>query len=149
MLSTEFILNIANLLQASLAGVTLFAVLPQWLQIRRSQSSSNISLLSWFVWSAASLISVFYSSCQVVVLGNGYALLMTTLVSLVCNLYTVYLIIAFRSRAMPAVKTTMANVQSSSRLLEILDRIDQEIEASAVNPLSIMRGEEVSPQLYH
>jgi uncharacterized protein with PQ loop repeat len=73
MLSTELILNIANFLQASLAALTLFAVLPQWLQIRKNQSSANISLASWIVWSAASIVSVFYSTCQVLFIGSGYA----------------------------------------------------------------------------
>ena len=150
MFSSDLILNIANLLQASLAGLTLFAVLPQWLEIRNNKSSANISLASWVVWSLASLVSVFYSSCQVYFIGSGHALLLTTTVSLLCNVYTVYLIIAFGKKAKASASTNAATTSSSLSLLEILNRIEEEVEYSNIAYSSAGKGSEArQEQVYH
>jgi hypothetical protein len=65
-------------------------------------------------------------------------------------LYTVYLIVAYRGKALPVVGSSISqNHLSTSCLLEILDRVENEIDKADLLFTPAVRKEAVSPQLYH
>lgn len=87
----------ANLLQASIPFFSLAAYIPQWLKLRRLQSSTNLSLLSWLTWTLTSLFALFYALVRHAETGNAWALVFSTSMNLCFVVTTVLLILHYRS----------------------------------------------------
>ena len=94
----DVLLTSANVMQSSIIFITLTANIPQWITIHSKKTSENISLSSWVMWLMASFFGFFYAVTNFVAYSNGLALVMTSFVSLVCNAYTIAIIIKYRQR---------------------------------------------------
>lgn len=88
----------ANIMQLTVALLSLIAYLPQWVKLMKTKSSRDISLPAWLLWTTSSLFAVFYAVVQVVSYGVGWALLISSLLSLGFVMFTVSLIIFYRER---------------------------------------------------
>ena len=93
----DVLLTSANLMQSSIVFITLTANIPQWITINQKQSSENISLSSWVLWLLASFFAFFYALVNQVAYQSCLALVLSSSVSFLCNLYTIYLIFKYRA----------------------------------------------------
>ena len=93
---------LSSFLQGSLVIVYTCAQVPQWTLIIKKQSSENISLQSWGIWLAASLVTLFYACIQYIYCNACVALVFSALASVVCNLITLALILTYRQRMIRA-----------------------------------------------
>jgi uncharacterized protein with PQ loop repeat len=96
-MSFDTLITVSNVLQSSIVLVMLSAFVPQWITIHRNRSSQNISKTSWFMYFTASIFALFYAVVQYIATGSGQALVATTVVSFICNLYSVHLVYRFRT----------------------------------------------------
>lgn len=97
-MTNEFITTTANVLQVSVAFLSLVAYIPQWLKLMRKKSSADISLRSWILWTLSSLFAVFYAVVQLYNFGSGWALIISSVLSLAFVVYTVILIVWYRRK---------------------------------------------------
>ena len=95
---SEAVVNTANLLQSCIPILSLSAYLPQWRKLIVTESSKDISLRAWLLWSVTGSFSCFYAVVQYQVTGRGIALIFSSTSSLAFILGTVYLIMIFRRR---------------------------------------------------
>lgn len=61
---------VSDVCQAITLLLSLFAYVPQWLSLKRSQSSKNISLGCWLMWAFSPFLSLSYASVQFLVRGH-------------------------------------------------------------------------------
>lgn len=92
----DVLLTSANIMQSSIIFITLTANIPQWITIHSKKTSENISLSSWIMWLTASFFGFFYATINLIAYDNGLALVLTSFVSLVCNAYTIGIILKYR-----------------------------------------------------
>jgi uncharacterized protein with PQ loop repeat len=95
----EFISVVADFMQLSVAGLSLVAYIPQWIKLVRSKSSRDISLKAWVLWTVSSVFAVIYALVQLYRYGIGWALLVSSLLSLGFVLVTVILIVHYRYKS--------------------------------------------------
>ena len=93
------IVIIANFLQGCVPLLALFAYFPQWKKIIANKSSRDISLTSWLVWLASSVITTFYAIIQYKITGKGTALIFSSVLTLAFVFITVCLIAFYRKDA--------------------------------------------------
>lgn len=93
---SEPIVVAANICQATVPFLSLLAYAPQWAKLRRTKSSTSISLRSWCVWSVSSAFAVFYAITQLLTTGRGWALVLSSALGLVFVLLTLFLVVRFR-----------------------------------------------------
>jgi uncharacterized protein with PQ loop repeat len=93
---SEFIINLANVLQASVPFLSLCAYVPQWKQLVDTKSSRDISLIAWTIWIFSSSFALFYAVVSFQVTGSGLSLLFAASMNLFFVLITVYLILRYR-----------------------------------------------------
>lgn len=98
-MTNELINAVANLMQVSVAFLSLIAYIPQWVKLVRKKSSNDISLRSWILWTISSVFAVFYAIVQLYNHGSGWALIISSVLSLVFVIYTVVLIIWYRKKS--------------------------------------------------
>ena len=79
---SEAIITSANLMQSAVPFLSLLAYLPQWKKIIVRKSSKDVSLAAWLLWVVTSAIAVFYAVVQLLVTGQGTALVFSSAVSL-------------------------------------------------------------------
>jgi uncharacterized protein with PQ loop repeat len=99
----------ANVCQTVIPLISLMAYLPQWGKIWSTQSSIGVSLRAWCIWTVSSSFAVFYALVQLVLNGRGWALVASSLVTLVFVLATVVLVVRFRPGAETRPDTGAAN----------------------------------------
>ena len=90
------IINTANFLQSFIPILSLIGYLPQWRKLVRTKSSNDLSLRSWVIWTAVSLMAVFYAVVQYLVTGMGITLVISSIAILIFVLVTVYLVLRYR-----------------------------------------------------
>ena len=148
-ITPEIMLAIAGVLQGSLAVVTIAAVLPQWLKLYRTRSSQDISVLSWLIWTLASLVSLFYATCQVCFLSVGHSLLIATATSVVTNVITLIMILAFRSSA--EVKLEPARPHLETKRVNFVYLLEEPLDRSFATDGMVLptRVSETVPVYYH
>jgi uncharacterized protein with PQ loop repeat len=95
------IVIIANFLQGCVPLLALFAYFPQWKKIIANKSSRDISLTSWLVWLASSVITTFYAIIQYKITGKGTALIFSSIFALVFVSITVYLTARYKKDDRP------------------------------------------------
>ncbi|MDP2863933.1 MAG: PQ-loop repeat-containing protein [Desulfobacterales bacterium] len=88
----------ANACQVATTLISLSAYLPQWIKLIQTRSSGDISFRSWCLWFISASFALFYAIVQYLLNGRGWPLIISTLASLVCTLFTVSLIMRFRPR---------------------------------------------------
>lgn len=96
-MNIEALLTSADFLQSSIIFITLTANVPQWITINRNKTSANISLSSWVMWLIASCFALYYAVVNQCAYQTCLALMLTTSVSFLCNLFTIFLILKFRT----------------------------------------------------
>jgi len=106
---SEFIINLANILQASVPFLSLCAYVPQWKQLVETKSSKDISLIAWIIWIFSSLFSLFYAVVRFQLTGSGGSLFFAAFMNLLFVVVTVYLIVLYRNK-----KETLINGQIES-----------------------------------
>lgn len=94
----SFLVWLANLGQALVPVLSMVAYWPQWRKIIRERSSGSISLVSWGIWTVSSAVALFYAVVQVLLTGQGWALVFSTTLGLVFVIATLVLSIQFRPR---------------------------------------------------
>jgi uncharacterized protein with PQ loop repeat len=151
MMSTtpEIMLAIAGVLQGSLAVVTIAAVLPQWLKLYRTRTSQDISVLSWLIWTLASLVSLFYATCQVCFLSVGHSLLIATATSVVTNVVTLVIILAFRSSTQEKVESRTPDLET--KRVHFVHLLEEQLDRSFATDGMVLptRVSETVPVYYH
>lgn len=103
-MNIESLLLPADFLQSSTILIYFSAYFAQWLTLFREKSSQNISLSSWNLYLLGSVFALFYAVVNHLIFGNCLALLCTTVFLLVCNVFTIYLILKFREQEVPAME---------------------------------------------
>jgi len=96
----------ANTCQIATTFISLSAYLPQWIKIIQTRSSVNISIHSWCLWFISASFALFYAIVQYLLNGRGWPLIISTLASLSCILFTVSLIVRFRTKDLKDRETT-------------------------------------------
>jgi len=96
-MESNLLLAIANFLQSCVPLLSLVAYIPQWKKIITTQSSKDISLVSWLIWVIATSFTLFYASIQYYAFGHGLALIFSTALSLLFIAVTIYLMIIYRN----------------------------------------------------
>ncbi|MBL4796301.1 MAG: hypothetical protein JKY50_02685 [Oleispira sp.] len=97
-MSSEIMVVTANFLQGCVPLLSLIAYIPQWQKLVKTQSSEDISLKSWMIWTVPTFFAAFYSIVQYQVTGNGGALVFSAVLGLLFSLITVYLIFVYRGK---------------------------------------------------
>lgn len=92
----------ADLGQAAVPLLALLAYAPQWIKLWQCRSSATISIHSWCIWCLSGIIATFYAVVQVAVNGNGWVLVVSTILTLIFSLFTLLLVVRFRPGRMPA-----------------------------------------------
>lgn len=93
---SEFVVNLANVLQASVPFLSLCAYVPQWKQLVDTRSSKDISLIAWSIWIISSSFALFYALVRFQLTGSGASLVFAALMNLLFVMTTVYLILRYR-----------------------------------------------------
>lgn len=93
---SEFIINLANFLQASVPFLSLCAYIPQWKQLIDTKSSKDISLIAWTIWIFSSSFALFYALVRYQLTGSGGSLVFAAIMNLLFVSTTVYLILRYR-----------------------------------------------------
>jgi uncharacterized protein with PQ loop repeat len=88
----------ANACQVATTFISLSAYLPQWIKLIQTRSSGDISLRSWCIWFFSASFALFYAIVQYLLNDRGWPLIISTIASLCCILFTVSLIVRFRTR---------------------------------------------------
>jgi len=104
----DVVVTSANVCQIAVPFIALSAYLPQWVKLWRTRSSKDISLRSWCLWTVSSSFALFYATVQLLLNGRGWPLIVSSVISLVSVLLTVYLVLRYRAR-------TTATLTSESR----------------------------------
>jgi len=95
----------ANACQVATTLISLSAYLPQWIKLIQTRSSGDISLRSWCIWFFSASFALFYAIVQYLLNGRGWPLIISTLASLCCILFTVSLIVRFRTKSLKVRET--------------------------------------------
>ncbi len=90
----------ANACQIATTLISLSAYLPQWIKLIQTRSSGDISLRSWCIWFFSASFALFYAIVQYLLNGRGWPLIISTIASLCCILFTVSLIVRFRTKSL-------------------------------------------------
>jgi MtN3 and saliva related transmembrane protein len=94
----DSVIVVANLCQVATIFISLFAYLPQWIKLIKTKSSADISLRSWCLWILAAAFTLFYAIVQFMLNGRGWPLIISSLASLGCIIFTIFLIVRYRRR---------------------------------------------------
>jgi len=94
---SDIIIRAADLGQAAVPFLSLVAYLPQWIKLHRSRTSGTISIRSWSIWTVSSILAVFYAVVQLQVTGRGWALVLSSALGLLFVVFTLVLVILYRS----------------------------------------------------
>lgn len=94
----EIIVKSANACQLLVSVIALSAYLPQWIKLLRKKSSDDISLRSWCFWVGSSSLAIYYAIVQFLLNGRGWPLIISSLISLGSILFTIFLILRYRSK---------------------------------------------------
>ncbi len=95
----------ANACQVVTTLISLSAYLPQWIKLIQTRSSGDISLRSWYLWFISASFALFYAIVQYLLNDRGWPLIISTLASLGCILFTVSLIVRFRTKSLKVRET--------------------------------------------
>ena len=94
----DSVIIMANLCQIATTFISLSAYLPQWIKLIKTKSSAGIALHSWCIWIVAASFTIFYAIVQFLLNGRGWPLIISTIASLCCILFTIFLVVKFRTR---------------------------------------------------
>ena len=95
---SEVVVATANACQLAVPIIALAAYLPQWTKIYRNRSSADISLRAWCLWTVSSAFALFHAVVQLLLNGRGWALVISSLLSVLFVVSTVALVVRFRQR---------------------------------------------------
>ena len=95
---SETIITLANFLQSAVPLIALAAYVPQWRRIVIRKSSQDVSLAAWLLWVVTASIAVFYAIVQLLVTGQGVALVFSSSLTLLFVATTVVLVFVYRKR---------------------------------------------------
>jgi uncharacterized protein with PQ loop repeat len=98
----EIVVTSANACQMAVPFIALSAYLPQWIQLIRTQSSRDISLRSWCIWTLSSSFGLFYAIVQLTLNGRGWPLVFSAAISLLSVFLTVALVLRYRPKPRPS-----------------------------------------------
>ncbi len=84
--------------QLAVSFVALSAYFPQWIKLLRTKSRDDISLRSWCFWVVFSSLAIYYAIVQFLLNGRGWPLIISSLISLGSILFTIFLIVRYRSK---------------------------------------------------
>jgi uncharacterized protein with PQ loop repeat len=92
----ESVVQAANVCQLAAPFVSLVAYFPQWMKLVRTKSSESISIRSWCGWVVSSVFALFYAVVQLLLNGNGWALVISALLALIFVVFTLFLTVKYR-----------------------------------------------------
>ena len=93
---SESVVQAANACQLAAPFISLVAYFPQWLKLFRTKSSASISIRSWCGWIISSVFALFYAVVQLLLNGNGWALVVSTVLALIFVAFTLFLAVKYR-----------------------------------------------------
>jgi uncharacterized protein with PQ loop repeat len=91
----ESVVQAANVCQLAAPFISLVAYFPQWTKLFRTKSSESISIRSWCGWGVSSVFALFYAVVQLLLNGNGWALVISTLLALIFVAFTLFLVVKY------------------------------------------------------
>ena len=94
----DSVITAANACQIATALISVSAYIPQWVKLRRTRSSADISLRSWCLWIVSSSFAFFYAMVQLLLNGRGWPLVLSSFAGWTFIIVTVVLIVRFRPR---------------------------------------------------
>lgn len=94
----EIVVKSANACQLAVSVIALSAYLPQWIKLLRTKSSGDISLHSWCLWTVSSTFTLYYAIVQYLLNGRGWPLIISSFIGLGSILFTIFLILRYRSK---------------------------------------------------
>lgn len=97
------ILVIGNFCQAATVVLSLCGYIPQWRVVLKTRRSDGLSLHTFALWIASTILALSYSVVQYRVSPTSQMLLYTNLANLTFLIATVIIILAFRTPSAPAV----------------------------------------------
>jgi uncharacterized protein with PQ loop repeat len=95
---SPWLINVANLMQTSVPLLSLFAYVPQWKKLMGTRSSNDISLSTWLIFVTSALFQAIYALVQWQINSQSWPLLVSTISTLLCVIFTVGLIIRYRRK---------------------------------------------------
>ncbi|WP_273430334.1 SemiSWEET family sugar transporter [Chitinibacter tainanensis] len=93
---SPWLIQLANLLQTSVPFLSLCAYIPQWKKLIKTRSSNDISLSTWLIFITSASFQVIYAVVQWQIHSYSWPLLISTVSTLLCGIFTVGLIIRYR-----------------------------------------------------
>jgi uncharacterized protein with PQ loop repeat len=93
----DAVVTSANVCQMIVPLISLSAFLPQWVRLFKTKSSEDLSLSAWLLWTLSSLMALFYAAVQLLINGRGWPLVISSSFGLVAVLFTVFMILQYRS----------------------------------------------------
>ncbi|RUL88021.1 PQ-loop repeat-containing protein [Tautonia sociabilis] len=93
----QTIIHLADLLQIATVAASLFGFAPQIVTLHRTKDSHNHSLLTWLLWSASSLMALFYALAHYLIEGCCLPLAITTSVNSALSALTLALVLKYRA----------------------------------------------------
>jgi uncharacterized protein with PQ loop repeat len=84
-------------MQSAVPFLSLMAYIPQWRKIVTRKSSKDVSLAAWLLWIVTASIAVFYAVVQLMVTGQGLALVFSSSVTLLFVATTFILVFVYRA----------------------------------------------------
>lgn len=88
---------LACFLQSTIVFINLSAYFPKWLLLLRTKTTEGVAVGSWLIWLLASVIGLFYAIIVYIKVGYGMPLILTYLVGVLSNLFTLLLIFRYRA----------------------------------------------------
>ncbi len=100
----EIVVKSANVCQLAVSVIALSAYLPQWIKLLQTKSSDDISLRSWILWMFSTSLAIYYAIVQFLMNGRGWPLIISSLIGFGSILFTIFLIVRYRSKKQATVR---------------------------------------------